>query len=234
MMGGQRRLSWSIGRSKWLVLRRRADGVSHRRRGRPDVRRGSYRCRRQDRFLSIRLREDTSIIRHGRPMVDGFTCPRHSRHSANGPVEDCRERRATGTPHLSRRVLWVPDPDRRSHVLYIAKDHDGSARGCGRSIPPVERPRRVAYGAEQYLSIAAVPTIVISSRRWPIQVRALWTVPILDHPAEDGDATPMVLPTCGPSRRVLPRGRCFTCPRRARVTAVASRGRQGGGDPEGI
>ena len=35
-------------------------------------------------------------------------------HSANGFVEDCSQRRTTGTPHLSRRVCGFPDTDRRS------------------------------------------------------------------------------------------------------------------------
>ena len=55
--------------------------------------------------------------------------------------------------------------------------------------------RRVAYGTEQYLSIAGST----SHRRLVASVAnpsaTLWTVPILDHPAEDGDEKRMALPT---------------------------------------
>ena len=97
-----------------VVLRWRADGVSHRRPGRPDVRRGSYRRRRQTDFC----RSDCGRTQPSSGMVARWSmdllCTRHSRHSANGFVEDCRQRRTTGTPHLSQRVCGFPDTDRRS------------------------------------------------------------------------------------------------------------------------
>jgi len=55
--------------------------------------------------------------------------------------------------------------------------------------------RRVAFGTEQYLSIASSA----DHRRLVAAVAnpsaSLWTVPILDRPAEDEDAKPMALPT---------------------------------------
>src|SRR5439155_1466153 len=53
----------------------------------------------------------------------------------------------------------------------------------------------VAYGTEQYRSIAgsADHRRLVASVANPSA--SLWTVPILDRPAEDGDAKPMALPT---------------------------------------
>ena len=82
-----------------------------------------------------------------------------------------------------------------AHVLYIAQDHDGSGPWLWALDTNSRATRRVAYGTEQYLSIAgsADHRRLVASVANPSA--SLWTVPILDHPAEDGDAKPMVLPT---------------------------------------
>jgi dipeptidyl aminopeptidase/acylaminoacyl peptidase len=80
-------------------------------------------------------------------------------------------------------------------VLYVARDQDGSgpwlwALDIGRRIN-----RRVAYGVEQYRSVAAstdgrrlVATVANPSAN-------LWTVPILERLADERDEKPLALPT---------------------------------------
>jgi Tol biopolymer transport system component len=91
--------------------------------------------------------------------------------------------------------VGFPTPIDDRHVLYIAKDREGSGPWLWALDTKSHGTRRVAYGTEQYLSIAASA----DRRRLVASVAnpsaSLWTVPILDHPAEDGDAKPMVLPT---------------------------------------
>jgi hypothetical protein len=77
--------------------------------------------------------EDTAIIKHGRLMVDGLLCRRPSRHSANGFVDDCSQRRTTGTPTYHNAYVGF-DTDRRSQRLYIAQDATARDHGCGRSM----------------------------------------------------------------------------------------------------
>jgi serine/threonine protein kinase len=91
--------------------------------------------------------------------------------------------------------VGFPTPIDDRNVLYIAKDHEGSGPWLWALDTNSGATRRVAYGTEQYLSIAGS-----ADHRRLVAVVAnpsanLWTVPILDHPAEDGDAKPMVLPT---------------------------------------
>jgi len=91
--------------------------------------------------------------------------------------------------------VGFPTPIDDRTVLYIAQDHDGSGPWLWAFDTHSRATRRVAYGTEQYLSIAGST----DHRRLVASVanpRAnLWIVPILDRPAEDGDATPMALPT---------------------------------------
>jgi Tol biopolymer transport system component len=91
--------------------------------------------------------------------------------------------------------VGFPTPIDDRNVLYIAKDHEGSGPWLWTLDTNTRVTGRVAYGTEQYLSIAGSP----GHRRLVAAVAnpsaSLWTVPILDHPAEDGDAKPMVLPT---------------------------------------
>ncbi|PYR92372.1 MAG: hypothetical protein DMF84_12680 [Acidobacteria bacterium] len=91
--------------------------------------------------------------------------------------------------------VGFPTPTDDRHVLYIAKDHEGSGPWLWALDTNSRATRRVAYGTEQYLSIAgsADHRRLVASVANP--TASLWTVPILDHPAEDGDAKPIVLPT---------------------------------------
>jgi Tol biopolymer transport system component len=91
--------------------------------------------------------------------------------------------------------VGFPTPIDDRNVLYIATDHEGSGPWLWTLDTSTRATRRVAYGTEQYLSIAgsADHRRLVASVANPSA--SLWTVPILDHPAEDGDAKPMVLPT---------------------------------------
>ena len=73
---------------------------------------GSYRRRRHTDFCRSdcrRTQPSSGLV--ARWSMD-LLCTRHSKHSADGCVEDCRQRRTTGTPHLSQRVCGFPDTDR--------------------------------------------------------------------------------------------------------------------------
>lgn len=91
--------------------------------------------------------------------------------------------------------VGFPTPIDDRHVLYIAQDHDGSGPWLWALDTNSRVTRRVAYGTEHYLSIAASA----DHRRLVASVAnpsaSLWTVPILDRPAEDGDTKPIALPT---------------------------------------
>ncbi len=97
------------------------------------------------------------------------------------------------TDHDAYVGFPTPIDDRR--LLYIAKDHEGSGPWLWTLDTNSRATHRVAYGTEQYLSIAgsADHRRLVASVANPSA--SLWTVPILDRPAEDGDAKPMVLPT---------------------------------------
>jgi Tol biopolymer transport system component len=91
--------------------------------------------------------------------------------------------------------VGFPTPTDDGNVLYIANDHEGSGPWLWALNTSSRATRRVAYGTEQYLSIAGSanhPRLVATVAN---PTANLWTVPILDHPAEDADAKPMVLPT---------------------------------------
>ena len=91
--------------------------------------------------------------------------------------------------------VGFPTPIGERTVLYIAQDHGSSGPWLWVLDTYSRATHRVAYGAEQYLSIASSA----DHRRLVASVAnpsaSLWTVPILDRPAEDADVTPMPLPT---------------------------------------
>ncbi|HEY7284266.1 MAG TPA: protein kinase [Vicinamibacterales bacterium] len=91
--------------------------------------------------------------------------------------------------------VGFPTPIDDREVLYIAQDHDGSGPWLWTLDVNSHERRRAAYGTEQYRSIAssADHRRLIASVANP--TASLWTVPILDHPADDGDAKPLALPT---------------------------------------
>ncbi len=97
------------------------------------------------------------------------------------------------TDHNAYVAFPTPIDDRR--VLYIAQDQDGSGPWLWELETHTRVRRRVAFGTEQYLSIASSA----DHRRLVAAVAnpsaSLWTVPILDRPAQDEDAKPMPLPT---------------------------------------
>jgi Tol biopolymer transport system component len=97
------------------------------------------------------------------------------------------------TSHNAYVAFPTPIDDR--NVLYIAQDHDGSGPWLRALDTNSRATRRVAYGTEHYLSIAtsADHRRLVASVANP--TASLWTVPILDRPAEEGDAKPMALPT---------------------------------------
>jgi Tol biopolymer transport system component len=86
-----------------------------------------------------------------------------------------------------------PTPIEDRTVLYIAQDHDGSGPWLWALDTDSRTTRRVAYGTEQYLSIAGNHRRLVASVA--NRSASLWTVPILDRPAEDADVQPMALPT---------------------------------------
>jgi Tol biopolymer transport system component len=95
--------------------------------------------------------------------------------------------------HHNNDVEYPTPIDART-VLYTSPDQDGS--GPWLWAVDVERKvtRRVSFGLEQFKSIAAsadgrrlVATVANSSAN-------LWSVPILDHPAEERDVKPFSLP----------------------------------------
>jgi serine/threonine protein kinase len=138
----------------------------------------------------------------------------HNHHQAWSPdgrwIYFARGIQATGQLDLWRIAASGGDPERLTyhdgyvgfptpiddrHVLYVAQDHDGSGPWLWALETNRRTTRRVAYGTEQYLSIAAGA----DRRRLVASVAnpsaSLWTVPILDRPAEDEDAKRMALPT---------------------------------------
>jgi Tol biopolymer transport system component len=143
------------------------------------------------------------------PIVGG-----HNHHQAWSPdgrwiyfargIQDIRQmdlwRIAAGggqPERLTNHNAYVgfPTPIDDRNILYIAQDHDGSGPWLWALDTSSRATRRVAYGTEHYLTIAgsADHRRLVASVANPSA--SLWTVPILDHPAEDGDAKPMPLPT---------------------------------------
>jgi serine/threonine protein kinase/Tol biopolymer transport system component len=91
--------------------------------------------------------------------------------------------------------VGFPTPIDDRIVLYVARDHDGAGPWLWALDTHTRATRRVAYGTEQYLSIAgsADHRRLVASVANPSA--SLWTVPILDRPAGDEDVKPVALPT---------------------------------------
>jgi Tol biopolymer transport system component len=116
-----------------------------------------------------------------------------------------RLRPSGGSPerltHQNTAVTFLAPLDRHT-LLYVARAPDGSGPWLWRLDPDTKVTRRVSWGLEQYTSVAAsrdgrrvVATIVNPTA-------SLWTVPILDRPAEDRDVQPYRMPT---ARALAPR-----------------------------
>ena len=106
--------------------------------------------------------------------------------SAGGPAE-----RLT---HHNNDVEYPTPIDART-VLYISPDQDGSGPWLWALDVEHKVTRRVSFGLEQFKSIAAsadgrrlVATVANPSTN-------LWSIPILDRPAEERDVKPFPLPT---------------------------------------
>jgi Tol biopolymer transport system component len=91
-----------------------------------------------------------------------------------------------------------PTPINDHTVLYVVRDHDGSGPWLWALDVPRKSSRRVSFGLEQYTSVRAsadghrlVATVANPSN-------SLWTVPILDHPVDERDVKPYVVPTVNP------------------------------------
>jgi Tol biopolymer transport system component len=98
--------------------------------------------------------------------------------------------------------IAYPTPIDNRTVLYVAPDQDGS--GPWLWVLDLERrmAHRASVGLEKYISLAAstnggrlVATVANPSA-------SLWTIPILDRPADERDSKPFPLPTVNPT---LPR-----------------------------
>jgi len=96
--------------------------------------------------------------------------------------------------HHNNDVEYPAPIDGRT-VLYIAPDQDGSGPWLWALDAERKVTRRVSFGLEQFKSIAAsadghrlVATVANPSVN-------LWSVPILDRPADERDVKPFMLPT---------------------------------------
>jgi len=104
------------------------------------------------------------------------------------------------TQHNTRVDFPTPIDDRS--VLYAALDQDGSGPWLWALDVSSKINRRISFGLEQYTSLAASADgrRVVASVSSP--AANLWSVPILDRVAEEGDVKPYPLPT---ARALTPR-----------------------------
>ena len=90
--------------------------------------------------------------------------------------------------------VTYPAPIGSRTVLFLARDEDGSGPWLWAFDLERNLPRRLSFGLEQYTSIAASA----DGRRLVATVAnpkaSLWSVPILDRPAEERDVQPFPLP----------------------------------------
>ena len=97
-----------------------------------------------------------------------------------------------GLEQLTRRKLDVryPTPIDERTVLYIARDADGAGPWLWAVDVETQISRRASVGLEQYGSVAASAdgSRLVATVQDPRA--ALWSVPILDHPATESDAEP--------------------------------------------
>ena len=89
--------------------------------------------------------------------------------------------------------VGFPTPIEDRTVLYIAQDRDGSGPWLWALDTDSRTSRRISFGTEQYLSIDGNGRRLVASVA--NRSASLWTVPILDGPAEDADVKPLQLPT---------------------------------------
>ncbi|MEO6236915.1 MAG: protein kinase [Vicinamibacterales bacterium] len=91
--------------------------------------------------------------------------------------------------YLNTAVTFLTALDPRT-LLYIAREEDGSGPWLWALDVPSKVARRVTSGLEQYTSVAASRDgrRVVATKANPTS--SLWTVPILDRPAEDSAAQP--------------------------------------------
>jgi Tol biopolymer transport system component len=112
---------------------------------------------------------------------------------------------AGGNPErLTQRNSDVayPTPVGNRTVFYVARDEDGSGPWLWALDLKRKDSRRVSVGLEQYTSVEASADgrKLVATISNP--VAGLWTVPILDHVAEEPDVKPFTVPT---ERALAPR-----------------------------
>jgi serine/threonine protein kinase/Tol biopolymer transport system component len=92
-------------------------------------------------------------------------------------------------------LVGYPTPIDQHRVLYVAPDRDGSGPWLWAVDVDRRTTERVSFGLEQYISVAASA----DGRRLVATVAnptaSLWTVPILDHVAEEPDVRSFPVPT---------------------------------------
>ena len=95
-----------------------------------------------------------------------------------------------------------PTPVGNRTVFYVARDEDGSGPWLWAFDLKRRDSRRASVGLEQYTSVAASADgrKLVATISNP--VAGLWTVPILDRVAEEGDVKPFTVPT---ERALAPR-----------------------------
>jgi Tol biopolymer transport system component len=96
--------------------------------------------------------------------------------------------------HLNTAVTFLAALDLRT-LLYIAREEDGAGPWLWALDLPSRVARRVSSGLEQYTSVSASRDgrRVVATRANPSA--SLWTVPILDRPADDSVAQPYLVQT---------------------------------------
>jgi Tol biopolymer transport system component len=107
-----------------------------------------------------------------------------------------------GTPerltYLNTDVAYPTPIDDRT-VLYVAPDQDGSGPWIWVLDLEQKTVHRATVGLERYTSLTAS----VDGRRLVATVAnpttSLWTIPILDRPENESDATPYPLPTVNPT-----------------------------------
>jgi Tol biopolymer transport system component len=124
----------------------------------------------------------------------------------------------TGTAAISQMDLWrVPSiggtPERLTYhntdvayptpiddrtVLYVAPDQDGSGPWIWVLDLEHRTTHRATVGLERYTSLAATTDGQRLVATVANPTTGLWTIPILDRPADERDATPYPLPTVNP------------------------------------
>jgi Tol biopolymer transport system component len=107
-----------------------------------------------------------------------------------------RIRPAGGAPErltrLNTAITFVAPIDSRT-LLFIAPSEDGSGSWLWSLNLRTQVTRRVISGLEQFTSVSVSRngSRIVATRADPIA--SLWTVPLLDRPADDGDARPYAI-----------------------------------------